>query len=98
MVGATSVRDELASLRTELGRKEPGKHSAPVDPLSVKTGGDAAPQAEAMADLSEQLGQLGKALSEHTGSIEEFVRQRPLVSVLAGFALGIAVGRLMGKA
>jgi len=98
MVGATSLRDELDLLRAELGRKEPGTHSASADPLSAKTGGEAASQAEAMAEFGEQLGELGKALSEHTGSIEEFVKERPLVSVLAAFALGIAVGRLMGRA
>ena len=97
MVGATSLRDELDILRAELGRKDPSKLSASVDPLSVKTGGETALQAEAMADLEEQLGEWGKALSEHTGSIEEFVKERPLSSVLGAFALGIAVGRLMGK-
>jgi len=51
-----------------------------------------------VADYGEQLGELEKALSEHTGSIEEFVKERPLVSVLAAFALGIVIGRLLGKA
>lgn len=98
MLGPSSLRDELDTLRAELGRKEPGKQAASsVNPPSVKTG-EAASQAEAMADLGEQLGELGKALSEHTGSIEDFVKERPLVSVLAAFALGMAVGRLMGKA
>ncbi|MBM1171782.1 hypothetical protein [Microvirga arabica] len=98
MVGATSLREELHILRAELGRKEPGKQPASADPLSVKTGSEAAPQAEAVADLREQLGELGKALSEHTGGIEEFVKERPLASVLATFTLGIVVGRLMGRA
>ena len=99
MMGATtSLRDELDVLRTELGRKESKKPSSSFDPLSVKAGGEAAAQPAAMADLNEPLGELAKALSEHTGSLEDFVRERPLVSVLAAFALGIAVGRLTGKA
>jgi ElaB/YqjD/DUF883 family membrane-anchored ribosome-binding protein len=98
MAGATSLHDELDILRAELGRKEPREQPESVDSLSAKNGSDPEPQAEAMAELKEQLGELGKALSEHTGGIEDFVKAQPLVSVLAAFALGIAVGRLMGKA
>ena len=98
MAGTTSLRDELKTLREELGRKEPREQSASVDPLSTRTGDDPAPEAQAIADLKEHLDELGKALSEHTAGIEDFVKAQPLVSVLAAFALGIAVGRLLGKA
>ena len=98
MAGATSLRDVFKTLRDELGRKETREQAAAVDPLSTRAGDDPAPQAQAMADLKEHLDELGEALSEHTGGIEDFVRAQPLVSVLAAFALRIAVGRLMGKA
>lgn len=98
MAEATSLRAELKTLREELARKVPREQPASVDPLSTRTGDDPAPEPQAMADLTEHLDELGKALSEHTGGIEEFVKERPLVSVLAAFALGIAVGRLLGKA
>ena len=49
----------------------------------------------AQAASEEELRVLGKMLSEHTGSIDVFVKEHRLTSTQAIFVLGAAVGRLM---
>lgn len=97
MARATGLHEELDILRAELGRTDAKGRSPRAEPASPKDEDQAAPAADAAADLEEQFGELGKILSEHTGGVEDFVKEHPLVSVLAAFALGVAVGRLMGR-
>ncbi len=82
-------------------RKAPSsgaKRSSGTEPASAAHQDDAVQTAGFAADLEGQLGDLEKILSEHAGSVEDFVRKHPLVSVLTAFALGVAVGRMTRRA
>jgi ElaB/YqjD/DUF883 family membrane-anchored ribosome-binding protein len=95
MAGSTRLHEVLGALRAEL-REAPAPKAERHTSAPEETG--PAAQADAsVADLEEQLRELGKALSDYTGGVEDFVREHPLVSVAAAFALGIAIGRMMGR-
>jgi ElaB/YqjD/DUF883 family membrane-anchored ribosome-binding protein len=98
MAGSTGLRDELDVLRAELRKTSVSKGAAAAAaPVLPEGSGDAAQPVASAADFEEQLRELGRVLSEHTGSAEDFVAEHAFVSVLAAFALGVAVGRLMGR-
>jgi len=100
MAGSSSLHEELGALRAELRPaakpEAERRHDGPEAPSSAAS--DEAAPSVSLADLEGQLSELGKALSGYTGSVEDFVAEHPLASVLAAFALGVAVGRMMGRA
>jgi len=49
-------------------------------------------------EFEERLRELGKRLSEHTGSVEDFVEEHGLTSARAAFVVGVALKRLTGRA
>ena len=101
MATTSSLHEELGALKAELckGTSPPSEERTGrlERPSSAKA--DAAAQTSAAStELEEQLRELGKVLSEYTGNTEDLIAEHPLLSVLAAFALGVAVGRLMGRA
>jgi len=98
MRDAANLRAELDGLRDDL-HKSPrsSRSSASTERAQRKAAGKTATDPEAGTELEEQLSELGKVLSEYTGSIEDLVKEHPLASTLAAFVLGVAVGRLMGR-
>jgi ElaB/YqjD/DUF883 family membrane-anchored ribosome-binding protein len=101
MAGSSSLHHELAALRAELG-KISDTGSRPRSEAAKREGGSDAAETEApsafTADLEEQLSELTKALSEYTGDVEDFIAEHPLASVLGAFVIGLALGRMMGRA
>ncbi len=95
MAGGSSIHHELNALRMELGKRfrpdaEAARHETTSD--DADDGGSSF-----AANFEEQLNELSKALSEYTGSTEDFIAEHPLASVLGAFVLGVAVGRMMGR-
>jgi ElaB/YqjD/DUF883 family membrane-anchored ribosome-binding protein len=93
MAGASDLHHELAALHAELNKSS---RSAPKPEAEKHKDVDDA-DSSLVADLEEQLGELSKALSDYTGSVEEFIAEHPLASVLGAFVLGLAFGRMMGR-
>jgi len=50
------------------------------------------------SDLEQQLSELSEALSAYTGSAEDFIAEHPLACVLGAFVVGLALGRMVGRA
>lgn len=100
MARSSHLHHELASLHAELSKPSRAAAKAKSHPAKHKVQSEAAEEADASfaADLEEQLKELSKALSEYTGSIEDFIAEHPLASVLGAFVLGLAIGRMMGRA
>lgn len=98
MARPSQLHHELASLHAELNKPSRAA-KAKSHPAKQKLKSDADEEADASftADLEEQLKELSKALSEYTGSVEDFIAEHPLASVLGAFVLGIAIGRMMGR-
>jgi hypothetical protein len=69
-----------------------------TEQLRPKGGDPAAKSIGGKPECEEQLRELGTILSEHMVSVEEFVKEHQLASALAAFVLGVAVGRVMGRA
>lgn len=92
MARSSHIHHELASLHAELNKpSRAAKHEAKSDIVE-----GAGPSFA--ADLEEQLKELSKSLSEYTGSAEDFIAEHPLASVLGAFVLGVAIGRMTGRA
>ncbi len=98
MRGDASLRAELDALRGDL-HKPPGGKRAPAttEPAHQEAADRATTGPGGKSELEEQLSELGEVLSEYTGSIEDFVKEHQLASMLAAFVLGVAVGRLLGR-
>ena len=94
MARSSHIHHELASLHAELNTKaksHAAKHNAKSEIVEEV-------DASFAADLEEQLKELSAALSEYTGSAEDFIAEHPLASVLGAFVLGVTIGRMMGRA
>lgn len=94
------IHHELASLHAELNTPQ---HDTPragpptaQDEAESKVAGAA--DAFLAGEIDEQWAELGKALSQYTGNIEEVMAEHPLASVLGAFVLGLALGRMTGRA
>lgn len=99
MAGAANLHSELDALRADLHRSSGAKRGSTAAKKAPQKDSDQTARAfGAKAEFEEQLRELGKLLSEYTGSVEDFVKEHQLASTLAGFVLGVAVGRLMGRA
>lgn len=97
MASPSDVHEELSALRAELRRApepESRKGSSQADAPRTDDAGEVPPSAA----LEEQLNELGRVLSEYSDSAEEIVAKHPLVAVGAAFVIGIAIGRLLGRA
>lgn len=97
MARPSDVHEELSALRAELRRAsepERGRTSSLEDAPWIEDSRKSAP----MSALEEQLDELGKVLSEYSDTAEDIVAKYPLIAVGAAFALGIALGRLLGRA
>lgn len=105
MAASRTFHGELDELRAELRKPAApaSRRRTHADPphaelrKEAETESVGAPEPSAMAALEEQLTELGKALSEYSGSTEDFIAKHPLASVLAAFMLGVAVARLVGR-
>lgn len=96
MSGSSNLGHELAALHAELNK--PSKASATQQPRAMKHETVDGANSSLAADLEQQLNELSKALSEYSGSIEDFIAEHPLASVLGAFVAGLALGRVMGRA
>lgn len=98
MRDAANLHAELDGLRGDLHKSSGGRQAAAApERARQKSDGQATAAPGDKTELEEQLRELGKVLSEYTGSIEDFVKEHQLASTLAAFLLGVAVGRLMGR-
>lgn len=97
MARPSEVHEELSALRAEL-RKAEGpemrRHPGTADTIR----GAAAAETASSDALQEQLDEIGRALSEYSDAAEDILAKHPLVAVGAAFVLGIAIGRLLGRA
>jgi hypothetical protein len=99
MTGAANLHAELDALRTDLHQTSGSMQAATATERMLRMDNDQAATAPGpKTEFEEPLRELGRMLSEHTGSIEDFVKEHQLASALAAFVLGVAVGRLMGRA
>jgi hypothetical protein len=97
MAHPASIHEELSSLRSELRQSTKPQASRREDRVSPAPGRTEA-DAVAASGLEEQIRELGAALSDFTDGAEDVITEHPIATVLAAFVLGIAVGRLMGRA
>lgn len=96
MARSTPIQEELSALQAELRttqKAESRRHAEPREQPEeniehVRNTTD---------ELEAQLGDLGDALSGYAGHAEGFIAKHPLVSILTAFALGVAIGRLVGR-
>lgn len=88
---SSSLHHELNALRAELGKPSAAAAQSPQGAAA-----DEIDETLARA-MDEQLSALTKALSDYTGNMEDFIAEHPLASMLAAFALGVAVGRMTGR-
>ncbi|MEE1609938.1 hypothetical protein [Microvirga sp. CF3016] len=98
MPGASNLQTELDALKADLRMTDAPEASTAAERLQPKGRDPAAKSIGAKTEYEEHLRELGKILSDYTGSIEEFVKEHQLASVLAAFVLGVAAGRVMGRA
>ena len=99
MPGASNLQTELDALKAGLRMTaDAPEASTAAEQLRHKGRDPAAKSIGAKTEYEEQLRELGKILSDYTGSVEEFVKEHQLASALAAFVLGVAVGRVMGRA
>jgi hypothetical protein len=98
MRAAANLQSELDTLRTELRKPSASaRNLGKAEQTATASGTQTAQTAAFAAGLEEQMKELGKVLSEHTGSTEDFIKEHQLASTLAAFVMGFAVGRLMGR-
>lgn len=100
MARSSHIHHELASLHAELNKPSRAAAKAKSHAAKHEAKSDIVEEVDASfaADLEEQLRELSKALSEYTGSAEDFIAEHPLASVFGAFVLGVAIGRMMGRA
>jgi hypothetical protein len=101
MTGSAIHHRELGDLQAELHKTE--SRQTARTPEKAETGfsqdsAQAAPEPENGGELEQHLQELGGLLAESAGGAETFIAKHPLVSVLAAFTLGVALGRVIGKA
>lgn len=97
MARPSDVHEELSALRAELRRgpePETRRYPGPAETPRV----DETAETASPAALEEQLDEIGRVLSEYSDTAEDIVAKHPLVAVGAAFILGIAIGRLLGRA
>jgi hypothetical protein len=96
---AANIHAELDALRADLHKSLEFERETSATKRAPRKDNDPAAKAlGARTEAEEQLRELGEVLSESTGSIEDFVKEHQLASTLAAFVLGVAIGRLMGRA
>lgn len=99
MPRTSHIHHELASLHAELSK--PSRSISKAAPHAAKHEEESDPEdgdTLLAANLEEHVNELSTALSEYTGSVEEFIAEHPLASVLGAFVFGLALGRMMGRA
>ncbi|SCY67373.1 hypothetical protein [Microvirga guangxiensis] len=95
MSGSSQLHRELAALHAELSKSS----SAGAKPQeSAETEAANGPAQSPGAYFDQQLNELSKALSDYTGTAEDLIAEHPLASVLGAFVVGLALGRMVGRA
>ncbi|MBF9233646.1 hypothetical protein [Microvirga alba] len=99
MAGPIPVHEELSALQAELHKapKSETRRSSGRTASAAENRPEAAGSGAFAEQLEAQMSDLGDALSGYTGSAEDFIVKHPLVSILTAFALGVAIGRVMGR-
>ncbi|WP_445504773.1 hypothetical protein [Microvirga sp. G4-2] len=100
MARSSHIHHELASLHAELNKPSHAATKTKSHSAKHNVKSDLVEEADPSftADLEEQLKELSKALSEYTGSAEDFIAAHPLASVLGAVVLGVTIGRMMERA
>ena len=101
MKGSATHHRELGDLQAELHKT--GSRQTARTPEQAETGfsresTQAAPELASGGELEQHLQELGGLLAESAEGAETFIAKHPLVSVLAALTLGVALGRVIGKA
>ena len=99
MAKASDLHNELGMLRADLRKTSESRRDATrMEQAPPKDNAPAAKALGGKVECEEQLRELGKMLSEHMESVEDFLKEHQLASTLAAFVLGVAVGRSMVRA
>jgi ElaB/YqjD/DUF883 family membrane-anchored ribosome-binding protein len=90
MFDSSELRDELLALKGDVSRL--------LNTASEELFDTSRSRAEALADqIKAALNDLGETLSQEEGQLERMISERPIASLAAAFALGIAVGFMLRR-
>jgi ElaB/YqjD/DUF883 family membrane-anchored ribosome-binding protein len=92
-----NIQDELERLRQEVqalraGEKAEGTVAADKPEPTLEPG-----QPETSEALKAEIDELSKAIEDLGENAEKLIAERPLVALLAAFAVGLLVGRLLAR-
>jgi len=102
MPSKEALRAEVAMLRAELEAVRRARTAArpadePDDDDDDDNGEDLGLDDELRRGLEGQIKEIKRTIEGLTDDARDEIAERPLVSVLAAFALGLVVGRLIGR-
>jgi len=95
-----ALRAEVAMLRAELEamrRARAGTQPTGDEPDDDDDNDDLDLDEEARRGLEGQIREIRRAVEDLTEDARDEIAERPLVSVLAAFALGVIVGKLISR-
>ena len=102
MPSKEALRAEVSMLRAELEAVRRARTAArpadePDDDDDDDNGEDLGLDDELRRGLEGQIKEIKRTIEGLTDDARDEIAERPLVSVLAAFALGLVVGRLIGR-
>ncbi len=95
MASKDSLRAEIRRLQTELDEMRREREAA--EDAARAADKAAAEGSTDCGDLNDQFDELKQALIELKDNASDEISERPLISVLGAFVVGIAVGRMLRR-
>ena len=91
----TSLRAEIRRLQTELDEMRREREAAEDAARAADKADDDDDDSADYNDLNDQFSELKEALTELKDNASDEIAERPLISVLGAFVVGIVVGRML---